>query len=126
MRLRSLYLGLLVFALAMFTSAPRLMADGVHHGDKDSDAITTGFSSFGDHSDTLILADSAGDKEGDWDSKGAQWDNDGGGGIWWTGKDYDGDGKTSWVSTPEPSVLTLLLASVVALLGVSLLRKVLA
>ncbi len=127
MRLRYLYLSLIVLALAMFTSAPRLMADGVHHCDKHSDAVSTDFSSFGNHGDTLIFANFQQDKGGDWDWKGAKWDNDGGGRNWWNGKDYDGDPKTtSWANTPEPSVLTLLLASVVSLLGVTLLKKVLA
>ena len=126
MRLRYLYLSLVVLAMAMFTSAPRLMADGVHHFDKHSDVITD-FSSFGNHGDTWILADFQQGKGGDWDWKGGKWDNDGGGRNWWNGKDYDGDPKTtSWANTPEPSVLTLLLASVVALLGVSLLKRVLA
>ena len=121
MRLRILYLSLLIVALAMFTSAPRLMADGVHHH-HDNDGVTS-FSSFENHGDTFNLGDF--DHKGDWQWKGAKWDNDGGR-TFWTGKDHDGDGKTSWVTTPEPSVLTLLLASVVSLLGVSLLKKVLA
>ncbi len=121
MRLRILYLSLLIVALAMFTSAPRLMADGVHHH-HDNDGVTS-FSSFENHGDTINLADF--EHKGDWQWKGAKWDNDGGRNFW-TGKDHDGDGKTSWVTTPEPSVLTLLLASVVSLLGVSLLKKVLA
>ncbi len=125
MRLRYLYLSLVVLALAMFTSAPCLMADGVHHYDKNSDAITTDFSSFGYHGDTLILADFQHGKGGDWNWKGAKWDNDGGGRNWWTGKDVKSDPVGS-VGAPEPSVLTLLLASVVALLGVSLLKKALA
>jgi hypothetical protein len=123
MRLRYLYLSLVILAMAMFTSAPRLMADGVRHCDRNSDAITD-FSSFGNHDD-ILLADFQQGKGGDWDWKGAKWDNDGGGRNWWTGKGVNSD-PVGTVGTPEPSVLTLLLASVVALLGVSLLKKTIA
>jgi hypothetical protein len=121
--MRILYLSWLIVALAMLTSSPRLMADGIHDCDKHSDGAD--FSSFEYHGNTLHFDDFHQGK-GDWQWKGEKWDDDDGGGNWWTGKDHDGDGKTSWVSTPEPSVLTLLLASVISLLGVSLLRKVLA
>jgi hypothetical protein len=124
MHLRILYLSLLVLALAMFTSAPRLMADGIHDHDFDKHDHGADFSSFDYHGNTLHFDDHH--DKGDWQWKGATWDNDDGGSSIWVGKDHDGDGKTTWASTPEPSVLTLLLASVISLFGVSLLKKALA
>lgn len=128
------YISLMFLALAVLTLglAPRCLADGVHHFDKQIDSDHFDFRNFNANDQGFVLDFREHHKDwkvGDswfWaDSTGYRTPTDGGNWTWNNANCYDGhDGRN--VKTPEPSTFILFLAGLVVLLGLGSLRKAVA